>query len=224
MDVYRTEEEQVEALKRWWQENGKSILIGIVLALTAVYGYKGWENHRQTQGEAASNLYFDLLDAVAVSEESDDEVNRSTIAHLTNQIKTEHEGSNYAVYAALLSAKQAVAAKDLVLAEQELQWALERSDADSSLHLITRLRLARVVFAQDAENSAQRALGLIETTEAGSHTASYEEVKGDFYLSMERIEDARQAYSKALAEVEAGGGQRPLLTIKLNDLAQDGES
>ena len=32
MDVYKTEEEQVEAIKKWWQENGKSIIAGVVIA------------------------------------------------------------------------------------------------------------------------------------------------------------------------------------------------
>ncbi|MEX2327847.1 MAG: tetratricopeptide repeat protein, partial [Pseudomonadales bacterium] len=40
-----TDEEQIEAIKKWWDENGKSILIGIVLALGGVFGYQAWDNH-----------------------------------------------------------------------------------------------------------------------------------------------------------------------------------
>jgi len=35
VESYRTEEEQVEALKRWWKENGTGILVAILLAVAA---------------------------------------------------------------------------------------------------------------------------------------------------------------------------------------------
>ena len=33
MEEYRTEEEQVEALRRWWNENGRSTIVAIIVAL-----------------------------------------------------------------------------------------------------------------------------------------------------------------------------------------------
>ena len=220
MDVYRTEEEQIEALKRWWQENGKSLLIGIVLALVAVYGYKGWESHKKSEGEAASNIYFDLMDAVSIAEQNADEANTATINHLAAQLKADYASSTYAIYAALIAAKQAATKDDLASAEQELQWALDKTKAGSSLYLITQLRLARVIFAQGGEENAKRALALLEGPASAAHSASYEEAKGDIYVSMGRLEEARSAYKKALAEVENSATQRPLLEIKLNDLAE----
>jgi predicted negative regulator of RcsB-dependent stress response len=38
----RTEEEQVEALKGWWTENGKSLLFMVAIALSAVFAWKTW--------------------------------------------------------------------------------------------------------------------------------------------------------------------------------------
>lgn len=220
MDVYRTEEEQIEALKRWWQENGKSLLVGLVLALVAVYGYKAWENNKRTEGETASNIYFELMDAVALDEQNPSEANTSTIHHLATQLKTDYASSTYAVYAALIEAKQAVAQDDLAAAEQELQWAVDKSDKGSSLYLIARLRLARVIFAQGGEENANRALALLEGEIAASHRASYAEVKGDIYVSLGQLAEARAAYRQAISEVEKSGAQRPLLQIKLKDLAQ----
>lgn len=224
MEVYRTEEEQLEALKRWWQENGKSLLIGIVLALAAVYGYKAWQNYQQTQGETASNLYFDMMDALTLNEENPQEATSATLEHLIGQLKTEHEGSTYAIYAALVAAKQAVAAGDLPKAQAELQWALDKSDKGSSLQLITQLRLARVIFAQGGDENGQRALALLDGAQAGSHAASYAEFKGDVLVSLGRLDEARTAYRLALTENEAVGVARPLVQIKLDDLAADGEN
>ena len=33
MEQYRTEEEQVEALKKWWEENGRSTIVAVIVAL-----------------------------------------------------------------------------------------------------------------------------------------------------------------------------------------------
>ena len=61
MDVYKTEEEQVEAIKKWWSENGKSIIAGIIIGIAAIFGWRGYENHTAMQAKAASMLYEQLL-------------------------------------------------------------------------------------------------------------------------------------------------------------------
>lgn len=224
MDVYRSEEEQVEALKRWWQENGKSIVIGIVLAGAAVFGWKAWQDHTRNIGEAASNVYFELLEAVALSSEVPTDVNRSTATHLVNKLKEDYSDSTYAQYAGLLAAKQAVQSGDLKLAEKELEWTVSRGDKTSELNVLAQLRLARVIFAQLGEENAKRALTLIEALDAGGHKASYEEVKGDIYVSLNRHKEAREAYAKALSEVQRLGLNNPVLSVKIDDLAVSGES
>ena len=61
MDVYKTEEEQVEAIKKWWNENGKSIIVGIVVGITAIFGWRGYEARTATEAKAASILYEQLI-------------------------------------------------------------------------------------------------------------------------------------------------------------------
>ena len=36
MDIYQTEDEQVEALKKWWEENGKSVIFGLCIGVVAI--------------------------------------------------------------------------------------------------------------------------------------------------------------------------------------------
>ena len=210
METYRTEEEQLAALKRWWKENGKSLIIGVVLAVAAVFGWQSWQANKQASGEAASEIYFSLIEAVAL----EDAAQTSTVVHLAEQLKQDFGSMTYAQYGALLAAKQAVMAGDLALAETQLSWAVEQADKQGSLYKIALLRLARVVAAQ---GDAGRALTLIENVDAGSHEASYQEVKVDLYLSLEQTDKARAAYQAAVAA--AGGEQRPVLMLKLNDLA-----
>ena len=61
MDVYRTEEEQVAAIQKWWQQNGKAVLVAVVLAVAS---YAGWVWYKRTQLEAsyaASGLYQTMM-------------------------------------------------------------------------------------------------------------------------------------------------------------------
>ena len=41
-----TEEEQVEQLKKWWKENGLSIVGGVVVGLALVFGWRSWQHHQ----------------------------------------------------------------------------------------------------------------------------------------------------------------------------------
>ena len=91
MESYRTEEEQVKALKRWWDENGRSTVVAIVFALSAGFGWQGWQNYSEGQREVASDLYQAMLQAVtAVRQGTADD---STAITLGNQLKQEFAGS-----------------------------------------------------------------------------------------------------------------------------------
>jgi len=217
VETYRTEDEQLAAVKRWLKENGKSLVVGVVLAIAAVFGWQNWQTSQQASGEAASEIYFSLLEAVTINDASQ----TSTVMHLAEQLKNDHSSLTYAQYGALLAAKQAVVTNDLETAEQQLSWAVEQADKAGSLHKIALLRLARIVAAQDGEANQTRALALIENVDAGSHKASFEEVKGDLYLSLGRQADARNAYQAAVDAVQ--GEARVVLNLKLNDLAVAGE-
>ena len=70
MDQYRTEEEQVEALRRWWDENGKSTIAAIVIALAAGFGWQAWKANDQQQRENASDIYQAMLQAVGAEDVS----------------------------------------------------------------------------------------------------------------------------------------------------------
>jgi len=104
VDTYRTEEEQVEALRRWWDENGRSTLAAVALALVAGFGWQGWQEHREEQLESASVVYETLLEATRVAAESGD---YSTRRHLAESNKADYSGPAYAGFAALHTARQA---------------------------------------------------------------------------------------------------------------------
>ena len=61
MDAYRTEEEQVEAIKRWWSENGKGVIAAVVIGVLGSVGWQSWQDRQVSQAEAASGIYQELL-------------------------------------------------------------------------------------------------------------------------------------------------------------------
>ncbi|OQX35622.1 MAG: hypothetical protein B0D84_02245, partial [Candidatus Sedimenticola endophacoides] len=116
VNVHLSEEEQVEALKKWWKENGKSVVAGVVIGLGAVFGWQAWEKHQRTSAEDASALFEQLSYNVA---------NGSTLAEQqARDLIQEHHGSVYAVFAALELARIKVGQGDLAAARTQLQWAL----------------------------------------------------------------------------------------------------
>jgi len=219
VETYRTEEEQLAALKRWWKKNGTSILVGIALAVAGIFGWQSWQDNQRIAGEEASELYFNLLEAVTLN----DSAQTSTVMHLVEQLQNDHSSRTYAQYAALLAAKQALLSDDLEQAEQQLNWAIDKAEQGSPLQKVATLRLARVIAAQDGEENLKRALALVEDVNAGTQTVSFEEVKGDLYLRLGREDEARKAYQAAV-DALGSSENRQLLNMKLHDLAVAGES
>jgi len=224
----RTEEEQIEALKKWWSENGKSLLISVGLAVVIIFGYRAWQNQQTAQQEAASDTYFQLITAISTAESTDDATlalsNQTTAEFLATSLKTDYENTAYAGYAALLMASRALNRNDLVEAESQLQWVVDRASVDQSIYPVARLRLARVIAAKGDEASLQAALAELNGFEAGAHESSVDETRGDIYMALGQQDKAREAYRKSLAAAQAAGLNRPVVQIKLSDLAGQGES
>ena len=63
MEQY-TDDERVEDLKKWWHENGVSIIVGIALGVAAIFGWRYWISHRDAQAERASLAYDRFIQAV----------------------------------------------------------------------------------------------------------------------------------------------------------------
>jgi predicted negative regulator of RcsB-dependent stress response len=199
VEPYNTEEEQVEALRRWWDENGRSTIAAVVIALAAGFGWQGWQKHDQGQSENASDLYQALLQAVNVTDTSGAAAGSSVA--LAEQLKTEYGSSTYAQFAAMHLARNAVSEGDLAEAEAQLRWVLAKTDKSSDSAQIAQLRLARVLASS---GNPEQALTILEQGAAGPYEASYAAARGDVLLGLGREDEARAAYN--VAQALSGGG------------------
>ncbi|HRX71935.1 MAG: tetratricopeptide repeat protein [Candidatus Competibacteraceae bacterium] len=202
MEQY-TDDERVEDLKKWWSENGLSLMVGIVLGIAAIFGWRYWNSYRDNQAEQASLTYDAFVKAV---EKPDAEQARQRGQGLL----AEFPNSAYAALTTLRLAKLAVDDGDNATAIQRLQWVIDHAKL-AELQDIARFRLARVLFAVGQLKDAEKQLDNITTS---SLTAELEELRGDLYLAGKDVEKARTAYATALA----AGGTNRILQIKLNNL------
>ncbi len=212
MSELRTEEEQIELMKKWWADNGKSLIAGLILAVAVVGGWKWWQADQQSKAEAASSAYEQLIDVMNKPEMTDDE--RATAKHLAVTLQTEHMGSLYADYAALFEAKLLADDKQYDAAAAVLK-KLNTETESVLIKEISGVRQAQVLW-QQGEN--QQALDLLGALETDAYTGNAEELKGDILTEMNDKDAARVAYEKAKAAFNASGVARPVIDMKLADL------
>jgi len=208
------EEETLEAIKRWWNDSGKFVAMGIAAIAVVYFGWQAWQSSRESVTAEASALYDQLSDlVVAEPGQPIAEADRARAQQLISRIKSEYSGSTYALYSALFAARIAVDNNDLETARQELEWLVVNAgrSTDPTLVAVAKLRLGRVLLAQ---GQGAQALTVIGGVDAGALAADFDELRGDIYLSQGQREQAIAAYEAALL----GGSGSPVLQLKLNEL------
>ena len=105
MASYESDEEQIEALKGWWKENGSSLLTGVVIVLVVLFGSRQWQGSQLAKAEAASDLYQNLIPLVSDFQTNGlDDTGIATLEVFYNQLRNDHTDTIYTRYAALLMA------------------------------------------------------------------------------------------------------------------------
>ncbi len=211
MDTYQTEDEQVEALKKWWEENGKSAIFGVVLGFMAIFGWREWKDYEVEQAAAASQLYQEMI--IASRDEKAETVREKAV-----DIVSSYKSTGYAIFAKLCLAKVAVAEGKLEEAEEYLQWVLDNASQDSILHVV-RLRLSDVLIAQNKLAEAKALLA--KASKRGEFVASYLELEGDVLRLEGNTVAALDSYQKALTKAQESGQDVAILNMKLDDLGHN---
>lgn len=217
METYTTEEQQVEAIKKWFKQKGVSTLLTVVIGLSLVFGWQAWTRSQEEKQQAASALYQDMIEALTlVKNSTETEKHSSTVRHLGEQLIEEYPSLQYAHFAALAIAKLEVGKGDLSAAAERLQWVVEQ-ETGKPLGNVAKVRLARVLSAQEKFDEA---LKLLSDPLDPSIRVLAEEVKGDIYVQMGKELEARAAYQRSIDVATSDGAQKDgLVQMKLDDLA-----
>ncbi|MGB2105856.1 MAG: YfgM family protein, partial [Porticoccaceae bacterium] len=154
MANHLSEEEQIEAFKQWWVDNGLKLVAAAVIAIGGTLSWQGWQGSQQEHAEQGSAIYSAMIDIVKTeSDEPLSDEQQQQISASADQLKQQFGDSGYAHLSALLNAKLAVDADNLDQAATELEWVLNNDPADD-LKLLATLRLARVEAARGNTDKA----------------------------------------------------------------------
>jgi predicted negative regulator of RcsB-dependent stress response len=208
VDDLQSEKEQLEEIRAWWAEYGRYIIAGVVLAVGLLFGYNQLQNSRLEAQVAASALYEEL--AVEVSEGDLQEA--ETIA---NELVTDFANTAYAHQSRLAMARLYMD-KNRDEDAAEVLRELVAMHGNSELRQIGRLRLARVLLYQDKPGDV---VELLAEQDEPAFNGLYAEALGDAYAALGRVEDAAEAYQRALADVTQTVN-RGIVQMKLVDLPE----
>ncbi len=208
MDEIRTEDEQVEALKKWWKENGTSVIIAIAVALTAVGGYKYWEREKLKSAWKASNEYDYVSQQL-----SDEDLQEGDIKRAEALIK-DHAGTVYSDFVKLQLAKASVEKGDYDAALAKLNDALSTAQSPQ-LKPIINLRIAQIQIEKKEFDSALKTLSSIKDK---GQQPSVKELQADAYAAKGDAEKALALYKEALDLLGKEGASYKTLQLKYKNL------
>ncbi|MFQ5982982.1 MAG: YfgM family protein [Woeseiaceae bacterium] len=213
MDELLSEKEQIEAMRTWWQENGRFVIGGIVLGVGILVGWNQWKDYQLTT----------RLEASAVFETLAEEVNDGSLEAAETAAADLYENYDSTTYAAL--ARLAMArlymdkGRDQDAADTLVALLAIRGSAE--LQMVGRLRLAKIYLYQE---KSQEVVDLLTGFEGTAFAARYDELLGDAYAALGQVTDAAQAYTRAMNDdTRAPTVNRALIQMKLVDLPDETE-
>lgn len=203
-----TEQEQIQQLKNWLKQYGTTIIAGIIIALGLTSGWHYWQSYKDKKLTHASAVYDEMLALRAQGNSSGAIVQAQKL--MKNYLRTP-----YAQMAAFMLARDAILKKNYSEATTQLNWVIDHSK-DNSMREIARLRIARILIT---EKKPQEALTSLSKVDDKNFIGLINEIKGDAYLAMNDQNAARKAYEQALKEIPNAEITRPILQMKLDNLA-----
>lgn len=201
MDVYSTEEQQVESIKKWWRDNGKAVFIGAIIGIGGLYGWRYFQADQQTRSEQALGAYVNIVETLTQNPVQGQEQ--------AVQFIKDNPGS-YAAMLELQLAKSLVIAGDLLGAATQLR--ATQASTDDIFKTLATLRLARI---EAALGNHAVALTELDKVKLESWKAQIEELRGDIELQQGDLQAARTAYMASIAVAA-----NPQVQMKLDNMSQ----
>ena len=203
--AYSIEEEQeINQLKDWWKENGKTIIVAFILGVGGMFGWRYWQAHQAEQIAQASAQY----NALIYSAQQDEQAKKANI----EQFVQDNSKTAYAVFALLDEAKKATEKQDFAAAEANLNQALTQSQ-DEVLTSIVALRLSAVQFQLGQLDNALTTLNQVKGESFNARkailTGDIQVAKGDKVAAKNSFQQAQQSGSQL---------EQQMAKMKLNNL------
>ena len=193
------EQENLTAIRHWWEDNALYVYIAIAVALLGITGFKGWQYWSRTQGEEAAAMF-------ATVEKAEKPRKVETIDTLV----AKYPRSFYASESQLVAARELFDAGKLPEAAQRLDWVLKNGREEH--RGVARVRLAALLLDQ---KKYAEALELLDANKDESYAALVADLKGDVLFAQGRVDEARASYKLVVEKSEARSPLRSVAEVKL---------
>jgi predicted negative regulator of RcsB-dependent stress response len=207
VEDYLTDDEQLEAVKRYVREYAPVLIIGALIGAGLFFGWRYYLNYQNDHGLKAGAQFSQLTSAL----QSGDETKPRQIA---NDLIKDYPSSPYADQAKLVLARMDVESGHDADAIGPLSEVMSGSK-DSELRQIARLRLARVLID---EGKPDEAIKLLSEATPGSFAGRYHEAHADALYAKKDVPGAIAEYKAALEAADAGGVDAAMVEMKMADL------
>ncbi len=208
MALDHEEQEQLAALKGWWQEHGNLVVTVLVAVALAAAGWRGWNWYQTKKSLEASTLYEMLTRAVQAGDPK-------TMRDASGALAEDYPRTLYASMGALVSARYYFDHRELKDAKAQLEWVIERSRSDD-LKDLARLRLAAILLDEKAYDEALKQL---DAEHGDAYAAQYAAMRGDVLVAKRQAKEAKAAYQVALDKAGKGDSAfRESVRIRLEAL------
>lgn len=205
MEVYSTENEQVDAIKQFFKNYGLTIVLAAVIGFGGVFGWKYWQSHQTNRLQESAGAFATVSEALAKPTPENIALAEKFVTE-TNDI--------YGALASLELAQIAIDANDLVSGERHLTNAVAKVKNDAFADMLN-LRLARVQLALDKTDAT---LVSLEQVKGKAWNGMKNYIRGDVLAKKGDNTGATTAYRSALTD-ENAGAIRSLVELKLNNLS-----
>lgn len=199
-----SDKEQIEQLKKLWNEYGRLLLIAIVVGVGIGFAWQYWQKAKMEKNLKAAVVYQQYSLA---------ELNHEPEAqkHLES-LRESYSHTAYATFAALNQAAALVQQNDYEGALKSLQWVQVHTKV-KELKELAILRMAQVYLAlHQAEESLRQ---LAELRDSIYKPMAYS-LEGDAYAFLGKTKEAQASYQVAQAAFEKAGVDDPMTRMKAN--------
>jgi predicted negative regulator of RcsB-dependent stress response len=203
------EQEQLDAIKGWWEQYGRLVMMVVIACLFTLAAFQGWRYYQHQRSLAAVTLYEQLVQAERASE-------HKKVRDIAATITSDYARTPYAAMAALSAARAAFETGDFSASKVQLQWVIEHA-REEEFRDVARLRLAGVLLD---EKKYDEALALVKDERTPAFGALYADARGDILLAQGKRGEARGAYQQALEKSDAKSPYRAMIQAKLDALGE----
>lgn len=207
MEAYVTDEQQLEAIRKWFKEHGKKILtVVLVLATIGLVG-RYWFHHTEVVKIEASEEYTSMLMSQSQNDDQSSKIKAEAIIR-------DYSKTPYASLAGLFLAKLAIEQDNKDEALSHLQRVVAQGTVEE-FSLVARVRAARIYIS---EKEYDKAFAMVSIEQTDGYSPLLEELKGDIYRAQDQMEKAKEAYEHALSLSIEKKLENPLLMLKVQEL------